>query len=173
MIKALKNEAGYSLVEVMASIVILSIAIIPMVSMFDVGLKSASQGGKYDKARTLANLTLEEAKSLPYNTSTVGDQEVRDTFPEPASTTTTYSGSGSYESSYRAVTGGASGDFSGFEFKVRKQFLDQPPVGSATDPAAASQSFADKASDDGLIRITVTVRWDGNKTYSADGVVAK
>ena len=36
------EESGYSLVEVMASIVLLSIAIIPMVAMFDVGLRTVT-----------------------------------------------------------------------------------------------------------------------------------
>ena len=66
--KRLKNEAGYSLVEVMVSIIILAIAILPMVGMFDMGINSATKGGKYDKARALANLKMEEAKSLTYAT---------------------------------------------------------------------------------------------------------
>ena len=61
-----ENEAGYSLVEVMVSIMILAIAILPMVGMFDMGLNAATKGSNYDKARTLANLKLEQAKSLPF-----------------------------------------------------------------------------------------------------------
>ncbi len=64
---ALRSESGYSLVEVMASIMILTIAIIPMVSMFDAGLRAAVLGSNYDRARTLANEKLEEAKALPYD----------------------------------------------------------------------------------------------------------
>jgi len=41
-----------------------SIAIIPMVSMFDAGLRAAVLGGNYDQARTLANEKLEEVKAL-------------------------------------------------------------------------------------------------------------
>lgn len=67
MIERLKEENGYSLVEVMVSIVILSIAIIPMVSMFDMGLKTAVLGGNYDKGRALANEKLEEIKALDYS----------------------------------------------------------------------------------------------------------
>ena len=51
----------------MVSIIILAIAIIPMVGMFDMGLKSATAGSNYDKARALANLKMEEAKSLPFD----------------------------------------------------------------------------------------------------------
>ncbi len=67
LIKRLKNEAGYSLVEVMVAIMLLSIAIIPMVGMFDAGLRSASLGGNYDQARALANEKLEEAKALSFS----------------------------------------------------------------------------------------------------------
>lgn len=49
--KRLREESGYSLVEVMVSIIILAIAILPMASMFDMGLNSATAGSKYDKAR--------------------------------------------------------------------------------------------------------------------------
>lgn len=50
------------MVEVLAAIVILSLAILPMVSMFDAGLRAAVLGGNYDKARALANSNLEVAK---------------------------------------------------------------------------------------------------------------
>ena len=66
MIKRLKDEAGYSLVEVMVSILILSVAIIPMVAMFDMGLNSVTTSGNYDKARALANGKMEEVKVLSY-----------------------------------------------------------------------------------------------------------
>jgi len=62
----LKGESGYSLVEVLVAILLLSLAIIPMVSMFDAGLRSAVLGGNYDKARALANANLEEVKAGGY-----------------------------------------------------------------------------------------------------------
>ncbi len=66
MIKTIKDEGGYSLVEVIVSIMILGIAIIPMVGMFDMGLKTATTGSNYDKARALANANLEKVQSLSY-----------------------------------------------------------------------------------------------------------
>ncbi len=69
MIKRLENEAGYSLVEVIVSILLLSIAIIPMVAMFDMGLKTATRGSTYDKARAVANGSMENIKATPYNRS--------------------------------------------------------------------------------------------------------
>ncbi len=66
MIRLLKEESGYSLVEVIVSMFILTAAIIPMVGMFDMGLKSATTGGNYDGARALANASLEKVRALPY-----------------------------------------------------------------------------------------------------------
>lgn len=47
---------------------VLTIAIVPMVGMFDAAIRSANAGGKYDEARTCAVQKLEQAKSLPYDT---------------------------------------------------------------------------------------------------------
>ncbi len=59
-------ESGYSLVEVLAAIVILTLAILPLVGMFDAALRAAALGGNYDGARALANEKLEEVRALPY-----------------------------------------------------------------------------------------------------------
>ena len=67
MFKRLKSESGYSLVEAMVAILLLSIAIIPMVGMFDAGLRAAVLGGNYDNARALANEKLEEVKALSFS----------------------------------------------------------------------------------------------------------
>ena len=68
----LKDGRGYSLIEVMVSIIILALAILPMVGMFDMGLNGVTASSRYDKARTLANLKLEQAKNLPF-TEVEGD----------------------------------------------------------------------------------------------------
>ncbi|MDQ4127120.1 MAG: prepilin-type N-terminal cleavage/methylation domain-containing protein [Actinomycetota bacterium] len=65
-IDARKSESGYSLVEVMVATVVLTVAILPMVGMFEAGLQAATAGGYYDRARTCAGQKLEQAKSLPY-----------------------------------------------------------------------------------------------------------
>ena len=161
MTSPLENESGYSLVEVMASIMILAVAIIPMVGMFDTGLEVANRGSEYDKARTLANQRLEAAKSLSY-------EQVKANFPEISPTTTTYNGSGYYESAYKQGST-VSADFSGFEYKVEKQYLAQP----AMAPSSSSESFANSSTDQGLIKVTVTVRWGASNAYSTSGVVAQ
>lgn len=82
--KLLENESGYSLVEVIVSIFILAAAIIPMVGMFDMGLKSATSGGNYDKARALANANLDKVLSLSYADATITYKPTN--APSPAGT---------------------------------------------------------------------------------------
>jgi prepilin-type N-terminal cleavage/methylation domain-containing protein len=78
----IREESGYSLVEVMVAIFILAIAIIPMVGMFDTGLHSATAGSNYDRARMLANANLEKVRSLPYSSARVSFKPVNAT-PTP------------------------------------------------------------------------------------------
>lgn len=66
MTRLLKEESGYSLVEVIVAMFILTAAIIPMVGMFDAGLRAAVSGGNYDRARALGNEKLEQVRALPY-----------------------------------------------------------------------------------------------------------
>lgn len=73
MTKRIKDEAGYSLVEVMVAIMILAIAIIPMVGMFDAGLRAAVTGSNYDRARAIAGEELEEIKALPFRIDVPAD----------------------------------------------------------------------------------------------------
>jgi prepilin-type N-terminal cleavage/methylation domain-containing protein len=83
------GESGYSLVEVLVAIALLSLAILPMVGMFDAALRAATLGGNYDKARALANEKLEEVRALPYNNPSGGADSVIEKYPPatPASGT--------------------------------------------------------------------------------------
>ena len=71
-IRKTARDSGYSLVEVMVTIVVLTIAIVPMVGMFDAAIGAADASGDYDEARTCAVGKLEQAKSLPYETVEAG-----------------------------------------------------------------------------------------------------
>ena len=161
MVRLLREQRGYSLVEVMASILILSIAIIPMVAMFDSGLKAATSSGNYDTARTFANKKLEQAKSLSY-------AQVRDNYPRvpPATNPTNGSTTGT-------ITNPSAPDEvpNRFGYTVRKRHLVMTAGASADRmnlaPAAAGLG------DTGLIEVTVTVSWGSGKSYSTTGVVAK
>lgn len=137
--KVVNCQAGYSLVEVMVSIMILTLAIIPMVAMFDTGLRAANTAGNYDKARTLAKKQLEAAQSLSYGV-------VKTNFPNAPCT---FDGTGLCESVDRQDP---SGEFSTFRYTIRKQYVQ--PDGAAT-------TFVDTNEDKGLMRITVIVGWGG------------
>jgi len=160
----------------MASVIILSIAILPMAGMFDMGLNSATAGSNYDKARTLANLKMEEAKSLPFDSADATVQDVKDNFPEAAGITTTYN-SGAYESGWKDVTSPpyapeVSANFTNFHYKVKKQYMVQPlSTGSSSEPFTPSPTATN------LIKVTVTVGWGTfsagtySKTYTTFGLV--
>jgi prepilin-type N-terminal cleavage/methylation domain-containing protein len=60
------EESGYSLVEVMVAMVVLTVAIIPMVGMLDAAIQAANASGEYDEARMCVVQKLEQVKSLPY-----------------------------------------------------------------------------------------------------------
>jgi prepilin-type N-terminal cleavage/methylation domain-containing protein len=153
--KRLKNEAGYSLVEVMVSIIILAIGIIPLVGMFDMGLRSATTGSNYDKARALANLKMEEAKSRTF-------AEVEGNFPQPGNATP-----------YTTVNWiNGPGGFTGFQYRVEKHYMTQPPTGQG-GPVDPTQTFTESGTATGLIRVTVIVRWGNGNTYTTYGLVGQ
>jgi prepilin-type N-terminal cleavage/methylation domain-containing protein len=154
--RRLREESGYTLVEVMVSIILLAIAILPMAAMFDMGLKSATVGSQYDKARTLANLKMEEAKSLSFS-------NVEANFPVSGTTYT----SGSYTSAWLTESGPASADFTNFEYRVQKRYMTPPPQ----NPGSASQDFVTSNTPTTVIRVTVTVRWGDGNEYSTLGLV--
>ena len=177
--KRLRGESGYSLVEVMVAIMIMAVALLPMPAMFDMGLHSTTVGSNYDRARMLANMKLEEAKNLPYNT-------VRDNFPEPVGTPAVPDGSGYYQSAWKTEPGA---DFANLQYRVEKQYMAQPsqePTDLSEpfekcdpDPAAAPEDNCDQGTN--LIRVTVTVGWGGDGdgdgdpdiTYTTHGLVAQ
>lgn len=139
----LKNESGYSLVEVMAAIMILALAILPMVSMFDAGLRSATQGSSYDQAREFANEKLEEVRALPYNkTSTGAADSAAELYPPGTPKTETRNGFASTVTTryYRYQSGTLT------------------PV--ANTPVAP------------MMQITVRVDWGENNSYTTTGFTA-
>lgn len=150
MSKLFRDQSGYSLVEVMVAIMLLAIAIIPMVGMFDAGLRAAVLGGNYDQARALANKQMENAQSLSYGT-------VKISFPTSPSP---FDSNG-----YSLNPDLTDSSFPGFTYEVEKQYVSAPSAGGTT--------FAPSPTDRGLMRITVTVRWDGNKQYSTTSLIAR
>ena len=138
--KRFHEESGYSLVEVMASIMILAIAILPMFAMFDTGLHSANRGSNYDRARALANKQLEQAQSLSYGT-------VRTSFPNAPCA---FDNNGRCEVGNLEVPAAEDpgGEFDNFRYAIRKQYVE--PSGDG---------FVNAEDDTGMMQITVVVGW--------------
>src|SRR3712207_5496136 len=132
---------------------ILTIAIIPMVSMFDMGLRTATSGSNYDKARALAEKHLENAQSLPYGT-------VKTNFPSGAPCA--FGASGSCEVSDLQDPAVPS-----FRYTIRKQYVQ----------LNAGGSFVSTSEDKGMMRLTVVVGWGGagfnDSSYTATGIKAR
>lgn len=150
MVRILREESGYSLVEVIVAMMILAVAILPMVSMFDAGLRAVALGGNYDKARALAGKQLEIAKSKSY-------AEVRDQFPVDGSTPNP--SSGIYQSGDLADT-----QFGGFTYTVRKEYV--------TLVEGSIQSGNTARSLQHMIQVTVRVSWSGGE-YTTTGLVSR
>lgn len=126
--EARETESGYSVVEVLAAIVILTVAVLPMVGMFDVALRSIGASGDYDAARACANEKLEGAKALPYETLKAG-------LPD-----------GSCESS-------------GLAYAFDEEFVDA--------------RLRTVGTDEGLIRLTVTVTRSDEGSYDITGIASR
>lgn len=136
----------------MVAIMLLAIAIIPMVGMFDAGLRAAMLGGNYDKGRALANEKLEEIKALPYSS------------PDPAAAGT----ANSVEEIYRPLNANPAGSAvtgteGTFTYKVETRYASLNATGIAPDPNGKM-----------MMQVDVTVEWDaGSKSYTTTGLVSK
>ncbi|MFZ5943370.1 MAG: type IV pilus modification PilV family protein [Bacillota bacterium] len=75
------NEKGMTLVELMVAVVIISLALITMLDMFDLGINTTSKAEKETKAVQLAQQKIEEAKYLLNNGQPAAISRVP--FPEP------------------------------------------------------------------------------------------
>lgn len=127
----------------MAAIVILSVAIIPMVGMLDAGLRSAASAGDYDKARALANNSLERVQALPYHRpGGAADSAVEVNHPN-------------------TPVSGTSGPFA---YTVTTQYW--------RESGGTLEAVADTSVVRPMMRVTVTVTWGGNRSYTTRGFVA-
>ncbi len=150
--KLLRNEVGYSLVEVMVSIMILAIAIIPMVGMFDAGLTAASLGSNYDRARAIAGEELEEIRALPFR---LGPYPPVDSVVEFYPPVNGPSGGGSVACTAPIATE--------FACQVQTTYVRVDSSSVVADSAARS-----------MMEVKVTVTWDGgSKSYTTTGLSSK
>lgn len=127
----------------MVAIMILALAIIPMVGMFDAGLRAAVLGSNYDTARTFANEKLEETKSLSLSSALSRYPEDNTTNCNPGPP------AGSPVTSCEVTT-----DY------VRMTASDVRSTNSAGDYATP------------MVQVTVDVQWD-NGSYTTTGMIAK
>lgn len=138
----------------MVSILLLSIAIIPMVGMFDTGLKTATTGSNYDKARAFANERLERTKVLSYT-------QVRDSFPVNPSTP---SGTTGVYTSPNPEPIPPNAKLPNGTYTVRKEYVSVNASGNLVNSGTGS--------DTRLIRVTVKVNWSSSNSINVSGVVA-
>lgn len=150
----------------MASIIILAVAIIPMVGMFDTGLETATLGSNYDKARALANKQLERAKGLPYDDPPgVHVVDVKNDFPSAGSTPSR----GTFTSSSQS-----DGAFPGFTYTVTKRYkCVSASTSSCNTSTGATAHLANSSTDRGIMEIGITVRWDRDKTDAATRIKSR
>ena len=150
MNKLLKSEAGYSLVEVMVAILILAVAIIPMVSMFDAGLRAAVMGSNYDKARSIAREELEEIKALPFRIDPSPPVDSAVEFYRPANGPSPPPG---------GSTACSAPIDAAFTCRVRTAYLN---------PITLEELDAGRT----MMSVEVTITWTGGN-YTVTGLVAK
>ncbi|MBX6764338.1 MAG: prepilin-type N-terminal cleavage/methylation domain-containing protein [Rubrobacteraceae bacterium] len=166
----MKEESGYTMIEVLVSILLLSIAIIPMAAMFDTGLKTALLGGNYDRARALAQKELAQAQVLYYpnllKESSSDGPPLTPYFPDCAGSA---NAPAAFDSSGLSDTTGCTDpNFSGMTYEVKKQFL-KPPDDCGGD---LTSSACDSSQNLGLMRITIIVRWGDGHAYEVQTVKA-
>lgn len=141
--RSVQEEAGYSLVEVLAAIVILAAAIIPMVGMFDAALRAAQASGDYDEARMLANAELESLRAAGYERSV---------------------------NEYPPTAGRACAETrEGFTCTVDTAHLAL----DATGGSAELREVGAPSETQPLLRVTVTVGWGEGREYEVTGVLAE
>ncbi len=148
--RAIDDEGGYSLVEVVAAIMILSIAIIPMVGMFDAGLRAAVTGSNYDRARSIAGEELEEIKALPFRRDGAPADSAVELFPSANGPAPPPSGSTSCSPPIET----------GFDCRVEINYLS--PRTLVLDGGART-----------MMSVKVTVTWAGGGPYSTTGLISK
>jgi hypothetical protein len=141
---------------------ILTIAILPMVGMFDMGLKTASLGGSYDQARALAQKELAQAQILSYldlvkESDSAGALPPKPYFPDcSGGALAAFDPSGLSD-----TTGCTDPDFPGMTYEVKKQFLEPPD---------SEGKFVASNSNLGVLQINVLVRWGGDHEYEVQTI---
>lgn len=135
----------------MVAIMMLSVAIIPMVGMFDMGLRSAVLGGHYDQARALANAKLEDAMTLPYHRPSPAVDSFLEKY-KPINEPSAPSGLGAGTS--------VSCSQPPYTCAVTSRYMQEDLSGPPASPVRTS-----------WLEVRVEVTWDGgSKSYTTTGI---
>ena len=146
--KHFKDQSGYSMVEVMVAILILAVAIIPMVGMFDAGLRAAVVGSNYDQARALANSKLEKVEATSYQNAVTSYQPVNGP-----------SGAGSQPCPAPIP--------SGFGCQIQTNYVS---VDYSTNPPTLKADSSART----MMQVEVTVKWNSDaNSYTTTALKAK
>ncbi len=152
-----RDESGYSLVEVLMAIIILSIAIIPMVAMFDAGLRAAVLGGNYDTGRALANEELESIRALPYFEPGAPANSVREFYP-PANGPSPPPGG-----AVPCRTTPLPDVISSCEVRTTFVSIGTTPGGAVSEDSTARS----------MMRVEVETSWSGGGPFKTTGIVSQ
>lgn len=68
--KYLKRENGFTFIELLAAILVLTLGVFAVVSMFEMGLKTSTRASVRTVATNLANELLEKARNMPFDSIT-------------------------------------------------------------------------------------------------------
>ncbi|MCZ7526128.1 MAG: prepilin-type N-terminal cleavage/methylation domain-containing protein [Acidimicrobiia bacterium] len=88
------REAGFSLVEVIAAVSILAVALLGLASSMGMGLKSVALGRQRQTASEIANARIEHLRNVPYESLELDVAPVHDDDPEHPSHLVSADGSG-------------------------------------------------------------------------------
>lgn len=161
MIDRLKSESGYSLVEVVVAIMLLGLAIIPMVSMFDAGLRASVVGSNNDRGRAIVSEELAEIQALPFSSP---DDPALATANSVVEIYPPSNGPAPRADLVPKTPKGCTGTMPlGFTCNVETVYGRSEAAGFVPDPAVRT-----------MVQATVTVEWDNNtKSYSTTGLISK
>jgi len=151
-LKRVENENGVSIIEIMIAMTILAVALLAMMSMFQVGIKQTVVSGNITVATQLANDKIEEIRNLPFYVvydSGTGNQDIDD-FYYPDN----YNNQGYDAQDSTTYLQEDDPNFPNYERYINIQYVDSeivPVVVSNFDPKDPPPS--------NMLRVTVEVIW--------------
>lgn len=133
------------------AIMLLGLAIIPMVSMFDAGLRASVVGSNNDRGRAIASEELAEIQALPFSRP---DTAAADSVVEIYPPSNGPAGAGDHPCTAPIPTG--------FDCRVETVYARSGGGGIVADGNVRT-----------MVQATVTVSWDGGREYRTTTLVSK